>query len=70
MIGKGKTHMMEDSVTSEQIEKVKSAIRDYHFALDTRKHGGVAQDTAVHAIEQALGMPWVRGEELERRTRG
>lgn len=58
----------------EWIEKAKSismdtetAIRDYHFALDSREHGGVAQDKAIKAIESALNLPWRQGEELERR---
>lgn len=50
------------------LEPIQQAIRDYHYALDTRQHGGVAQGKAVGAIEEALGMPWKRGEELVART--
>lgn len=51
-----------------EIERLKSAIRDYHYALDMRQHGGVALDRAFNAIRQALGMHWVQGEEKERRA--
>ena len=44
-----------------------TAIKDYHFALDSREHGGVAQDKAIKAIESALNLHWRQGEELERR---
>ena len=44
-----------------------TAIRDYYFALDSREHGGVAQNKAFAAIEEALNLHWKQGEELERR---
>lgn len=44
-----------------------TAIRDYHFALDSREHGGVAQDKAIKAIESSLNIHWQQGEELARR---
>lgn len=44
-----------------------TAIRDYHFSLDSREHGGVAADKAIKAIETALNLPWRQGEELARR---
>jgi len=47
---------------------IQQAIRDYHYALDTRQHGGVAQGKAVGAIEEALGMHWQRGVELAARA--
>jgi hypothetical protein len=49
------------------IKRVEAAIRDYHFALDSREHGGVAQDKAIKAIESALNLHWRPGEELARR---
>lgn len=52
----------------DAVQAVRMAIRDYHYALDTRQHGGVAQGKAVGAIEEALGMPWKRGVELAART--
>ncbi len=49
------------------ILRVEAAIRDYHFALDSREHGGAAADKAIKAIESALNLPWRQGEELELR---
>jgi hypothetical protein len=48
----------------QELTAVKDAIRDYHYALDTRQHGGVAQDRAFNAICQAMGMHWTQGAEL------
>lgn len=42
----------------------RAALRSYHHALDTRKHGGIAADALVSAIETALGTPWVQGATL------
>lgn len=53
----------------EQLHAVESAIRDYHFALDSRQHGGVAQDKAFNAICQAMGMEWKQGVEAAARAR-
>lgn len=50
------------------INSVHQVIRDYHFALDTRQHGGVAADQALRAIEAALGTRWVQGHELAARA--
>ena len=46
---------------------IRKAVADYHYALDTRQHGGVAQDTAFNAICKALGMYWQQGAEKARR---
>lgn len=51
----------------EAIPEILQAIRDYHYALDTRKHGGVAQDEAFHRICSALGMQWHQGREAAER---
>ncbi|WP_313329449.1 hypothetical protein [Comamonas sp.] len=53
---------------ADALEHVCQAIRDYHYALDTRQHGGVAAHAAVDAIETALGMPWHQGQEAGRRA--
>lgn len=53
---------------AEAPDRVRQAIRDYHFALDNRQHGGVAADTALKAIEAALGTHWVQGKELAARA--
>jgi hypothetical protein len=49
------------------LDVIKDAIRDYHYALDTRQHGGVAQDRAFNAICKALDMHWQQGLEKARR---
>jgi hypothetical protein len=49
-------------------DAVRQAIRDYHFALDNRQHGGVAADQALKAIEVALGTHWVQGKERAARA--
>lgn len=52
------------------LEEVQEAIRDYYYALDTRQHGGVAQDKAFQRIEKIMGMCWTQGEEKQRREEG
>jgi hypothetical protein len=42
----------------QKLEKIEGAIREYHFALDNRKHGGVAQDVALNRIMDVLDMHW------------
>lgn len=42
----------------EAEQAVRKAIEDYYRALDSRQHGGVAQDRAFNAIQMALGMDW------------
>lgn len=56
-------------VLDEALAAVETAIRDYHFALDTRQHGGQAAHLALQAIMAALDMPWVMHAELRRRER-
>ena len=51
----------------EERERIMSAIHDYHFALDERRHGGIAAELAIGAIQQILTMPWVQGAEQKRR---
>jgi len=43
------------------------AVQGYHFALDTRQHGGVAANQALNAVMDALGMHWRQGAEKARR---
>jgi hypothetical protein len=50
-------------------QKIRAAIEGYHFALDSRAHGGVAQDRAFNAICEALGMHWEQGKEFQRRAK-
>lgn len=47
---------------------IEQALRDYHFALDSRQHGGIAADQALNTIAQAMGMRWKQGEEAARRA--
>ncbi|TYK73137.1 hypothetical protein FSY59_00295 [Comamonas sp. Z3] len=55
---------------SEQdaLRLVRQAVRDFHYALDNRKHGGVAAGAAMNAIEMALNMYWQQGQEADRRA--
>ena len=52
----------------EKLYAITQAIRDYHYALDTRQHGEVAMDRAIASIEDTLSMPWVRGKEVKDRN--
>lgn len=40
---------------------IREAILTYYDDLSARKHGGVAQDKAFNAIQEALGMSWQAG---------
>jgi len=51
-----------------QLHAIRRAVRDYHFALDSRRHGGVAADEALRGIERALGMRWQQGAEAAARA--
>lgn len=57
----------EIKVLEGRLAAIEKAVADYHYALDTRQHGGVAQDTAFDTICQVLGASWRRGEEKKRR---
>lgn len=59
-----------DSVleNAARLEQIAEAIRDYHHALDLRKHGGLAESVAFNSICQTMGMPWNQGEEAARRA--
>lgn len=55
-----------------RLAEVEQIVRDYHFARDDRRAsvytvGCGAEVAAIDAIQAALGMPWVAGEETERR---
>lgn len=51
----------------DKTEEIQDVIRDYYYALDCRKHGGVAQNNAFNRIENILGMHWQQGQETKRR---
>lgn len=53
-----------------RLAKITQAIRDYHFALDCREHGGVAMARAWNAICDVLNMDWVQGAESAARKQG
>lgn len=52
---------------ADPLAPIRQAIADYHYALDTRQHEGMAIDRALEAIKTALAMPWVPGAEKARR---
>jgi hypothetical protein len=49
-------------------ERIATALRDYHYALDMRQHGGVAANQALVAIQQAMELPWIMGKEKTKRA--
>ncbi len=51
----------------QKLEHIEGALRDYHFALDSRQHGGVAADHLVKAVEHAFDSHWQQGAEAARR---
>lgn len=48
----------------EALTAIRTEVKNYHFALDMRQHGGTACAAAMERIQQVLGMPWVSGREL------
>lgn len=64
----GRNELKAKDAEIARLKAIKSAISDYHYALDMRQHGGVAQDQAFNAICEAMGMHWWhQGEEKARR---
>lgn len=57
----------DEVAAADPLPAIRHAIANYHYALDTRQHGGVASGEAVHAISLALHMPWQQGAEALRR---
>lgn len=51
--------------TDTRIERLRLALRDYHHALDTHQHGGVAAGKLADEVERILETPWKRGATLE-----
>lgn len=51
----------------EQLAAIESAIRDYHLALDDRRHAGVSGLVALSAICDVMDMFWRQGAETKRR---
>lgn len=51
----------QPSQDAEVLAKIRTAITDYHLALDHREHDGVAAGHVIHIIQCAVGMPWVQG---------
>ena len=49
---------------------IKCKLADYHFALDTRQHGGTASNALASDIESILATPWNPGQEAQKRKRG
>lgn len=50
----------EDTIVDLETKQhqIEQAIVEYYTALSSRKHAGVAMDTAFSKIEQILGMSW------------
>ncbi|MBQ4836798.1 hypothetical protein [Pseudoalteromonas luteoviolacea] len=46
------------SEISTQLNLIREAITKYHFALDRREHGAIAQDRAFGEICEVLNMHW------------
>ncbi|PRZ56127.1 hypothetical protein BX589_102328 [Paraburkholderia fungorum] len=59
---------LTDDARGAVLTEIRHAISDYHFALDLRAHGGIAQDHAFNTICKSLGMHWKQGEETARRA--
>lgn len=60
--------LLDAAKSAEQLGKIAQAVRDFHYAMDTRQHGALAASTALDAVQSALGMTWVQGAEAARRT--
>lgn len=58
---------MPEKTDTELLAEIRQAVREYHFALDSREHGVVAMDRAIDSIQTSLGMHWERGKETDRR---
>jgi hypothetical protein len=58
----------KEPAAPDPLEAVRQAIRDYHFALDNREHGGEAEARAFEQIVIALRMPWFQGQESAARA--
>lgn len=61
--------LLDEDKGAEKLGKVAQAIRDFHYALDTRQNGTVAASKALDAVQTALGMNWVQDAEAARRAR-
>lgn len=51
----------------KQMKAIKASLEDYHYALDTRQHGGVAAGDFIHAVERILDMHWKQNKIKNRR---
>lgn len=60
--------LLDEDKGAEKLGKVAQAVRDFHYAMDTRQHGTVAAGRALDAVQTALGMNWVLGAEAARRA--
>jgi len=45
------------------VSAVSELILDYHFALDTREHGGIAANRLINDLQELFGMNWEQGKE-------
>lgn len=58
---------MQDSLHALHLatNRIRQAITEYHHAIDTRQHVGVAADKLTSAIQEIMGMPWIQGATLQ-----
>ncbi|MDO9002836.1 MAG: hypothetical protein Q7V20_05225 [Aquabacterium sp.] len=49
------------------LAEIRRKLADYHFALDTRQHGGGAPNALVSELESILATPWNPGLEATKR---
>lgn len=61
--------LLDEDKSAEKLGKVAQAVRDFHYAMDTRQHGTVAASRALDAVQAALGMNWMQGAEAARRAK-
>ena len=59
--------IFKDDDAKLKLFKIETAIRDYHYSLDIREHGGLAQTKSFIKICEELGLYWQQGKEYELR---
>jgi hypothetical protein len=63
-----RTHPV-DEAASRLLSEVGAKLSDYHFALDSRQHGGAAANALASQLETVLARPWAPGQEAKKRGR-
>lgn len=52
----------------DKVRRIRKALADYHFALDTRRNGNIAMHNFVYRVEAILDARWEDGAEKKRRS--